>query len=62
MAVVTRSLSAIIADAKSERIWILTRAPCNGADILFTGIAFRHTCKNIITVHQSRPSLHRPSR
>ena len=45
-----------------REIRILTGAPCKGADIFFTGIAFGHTCKNITTVHQSRPSLHRPSR
>ena len=56
--VVTRSLFATVAEVKSERIRIRTRAPCKGADIYFTGIAFGHTCNNITAIHQPRQSLH----
>ena len=52
----------LVCDHCRREIRVFTRAPCIGADIFFTGIAFGHTCKNITTVHQSRPSLHRPSR
>ncbi|MDA8584002.1 hypothetical protein N9L68_07195 [bacterium] len=50
--VVTRSVSATAAEVKSERIRILTPAPCKGADIYITGIAFDHTCNNITAIHQ----------